>query len=69
LPYKSKYVLRKLQKLGFEIIRQSGSHVILRHPDGRQTYVAMHAKELATGTFMSILKQAEISFDEFRNIK
>jgi len=67
LPYKSKHVLRKLQKLGFEIIRQSGSHVILKHPDGRQTYVAMHTKEIATGTFRSILKQAEISIDEFRN--
>jgi predicted RNA binding protein YcfA (HicA-like mRNA interferase family) len=58
-------VLHKLQKLGFEIIRHSGYHVVLKHPDERQTYVAMDTKEFATGTFRSILKQAEISIDEF----
>ena len=43
MPYKAREVLAKLQRAGFVIKRQSGSHVVLRHADGRQTYVAMHS--------------------------
>jgi predicted RNA binding protein YcfA (HicA-like mRNA interferase family) len=42
MPYKAREMLSRLQRAGFQIRRQSGSHVVLRHPDGRQTYVAMH---------------------------
>ncbi|HEV7868980.1 MAG TPA: type II toxin-antitoxin system HicA family toxin [Chthoniobacteraceae bacterium] len=48
--------------------RQFRSHAVLRHGDGRQTYVAMHTKDLPTGTFRSILKQAKLTEDEFRNL-
>jgi predicted RNA binding protein YcfA (HicA-like mRNA interferase family) len=37
MPHKPRKVLLKLQRAGFQIKRQSGSHVVLRHPDGRQT--------------------------------
>ena len=49
--------------------RQSGSHVILRHEDGRQTYVSIHTKDVPEGTLRAILKQAGITFEEFRMIK
>jgi len=68
MPYKAREVLAKLSKAGFEIKRQSGSHVILRHPDGRQTYVAMHPGDIPTGTFRKILKQANITEEEFRQL-
>ena len=57
---------QRLQRAGFEIRRQSGSHVVLRHADGRQTYVAMHFKDVPTGTFRSILKQSGLTEEEFR---
>jgi predicted RNA binding protein YcfA (HicA-like mRNA interferase family) len=47
--YSAREVLSKLQKIGFVPKRQSGSHVILRHPDGRQTYVALHPGDIPTG--------------------
>ena len=62
MPYKSDEVLRKLKRAGFVEKRRSGSHIVLRHPDGRQTYVAMHPGDVPSGTFRSILKQA--GFDE-----
>ena len=68
MPYKAREVLVRLQKAGFVIRRQSGSHVVLRHPDGRQTYVAMHAADVPTGTFRAILKQAGLTEEEFREI-
>ena len=68
MPFKAKEVLQRLQRAGFEIRRQSGSHAVLRHADGRQTYVAVHTKDVPTGTFRSILKQAGLTEEEFRNL-
>ncbi len=68
MPYSAREVLARLQRIGFVIRHQSGSHVVLRHPDGRQTYVAMHSGDIPPGTLKSILKQAGISLDEFKNI-
>jgi predicted RNA binding protein YcfA (HicA-like mRNA interferase family) len=68
MPYKAREILSRLQRAGFVIKRQSSSHVILRHPDGRQTYVAMHPGDVPTGTFRAILKQVGLTEDEFRRL-
>ena len=34
-----------LKKIGFTIDRQRGSHVFMKHPDGRATVIPIHAKE------------------------
>jgi predicted RNA binding protein YcfA (HicA-like mRNA interferase family) len=67
MPYSARDVLAKLLRAGFFEARQAGSHKILRHPDGRQTYVAMHPGTLP-GTFRKILKQAGMTEDEFRQL-
>ena len=61
-------MLRKLKRAGFEESRQSGSHLVLRHEDGRQTYLPMHTGDLPMGTFRSILKQAGLIEEEFRDL-
>jgi predicted RNA binding protein YcfA (HicA-like mRNA interferase family) len=68
MPYKAREVLARLQRAGFVVKRQSGSHVVLRHSDGRQTYVAVHTTDVPTGTFRSILKKARLTEEEFRNL-
>ncbi|MEX1049188.1 MAG: type II toxin-antitoxin system HicA family toxin [Akkermansiaceae bacterium] len=68
MPHKAKEVLRKLKRAGFEERRQSGSHLVLRHDNGRQTYLPMHTGDVPTGTFKAILKQAGISEEEFRDL-
>src|SRR4051812_3031903 len=68
VPYKAREVLARLQRAGFVVRRQSGSHLVMRHSDGRQTYVAMHTKDVPTGTFRSILKQAGLTEEEFRDL-
>jgi predicted RNA binding protein YcfA (HicA-like mRNA interferase family) len=57
-----------LQRAGFVIKRQSGSHVVLRHANGRQTYVAMHPGDIPTGTFRSILKQSGLTEEDFKKL-
>ena len=66
MPYSAREVLSALLRAGFVETRQSGSHKVVRHPDGRQTYVAMHPGTIPTGTFRKILKQAGLSEEEFR---
>jgi predicted RNA binding protein YcfA (HicA-like mRNA interferase family) len=68
MPFKAREVLARLQRAGFEVKRQSGSHAVLRHADGRQTYVAMHPGDIPSGTFRAILKQAKLTEDEFKKI-
>ena len=55
--------IRALQRLGFEKARQSGSHVVMRR-GSRGCVVPMHP-ELKTGTLAGLLRQAEVSVDEF----
>jgi predicted RNA binding protein YcfA (HicA-like mRNA interferase family) len=68
MPYKAKEVLQKLKRAGFEERRQSDSHLVLRHEDGRQTYLPMHTGDVPTGTFRSILKEAGLTEEEFRDL-
>ncbi len=58
MPMKAKEMIRLLQNNGFKTISQNGSHVKLRHDDGRQVIVPYHSKELKKGLEQTILKQA-----------
>ena len=53
-------VVRALERGGFAVVSQRGSHRKLRHPGGRVVIVPMH-RELASGTLGSILRQAGLS--------
>ena len=57
--------LRALERLGFSVIRQAGSHVRLARGDRRVT-VPMH-RNLVVGTLQSILRQAGVSLQDFQN--
>lgn len=57
---------KKLMKLGFKSIRQKGSHVFYRHPDGRSTTIPFHGNyEIGPVLLGKILKEIKISRDEF----
>jgi predicted RNA binding protein YcfA (HicA-like mRNA interferase family) len=42
---KGKEVVSSLKKVGFIVERQRGSHVFLKHDDGRATVVPLHSGE------------------------
>jgi predicted RNA binding protein YcfA (HicA-like mRNA interferase family) len=68
--YTAKVVLKVLNKLNFTTVSQKGSHIKLkgiRHGKILTVIVPNH-KELAQGTFLSILKQAELTFIEFEEL-
>jgi predicted RNA binding protein YcfA (HicA-like mRNA interferase family) len=57
--------IRALERLGFIVVRQRGSHVVLRR--GVDGCVVPKHRELKTGTLAGLIKQANISVDEFIN--
>jgi predicted RNA binding protein YcfA (HicA-like mRNA interferase family) len=59
-------VVKALGKIGYELDRQHGSHMILRHPDPpyRRLVVPDH-KEVRRGTLRAIIRQAGLSVSEF----
>ena len=56
-------IVRALRRLGFEQVRQSGSHVIMRR-ESKGCVVPLHA-EVKVGTLAGVLRQAEVSPEEF----
>ncbi len=60
--------VRALERAGFAVVAQRGSHRKLRHPDGRVVIVPMH-RELASGTLASILRQAGLSPAELEELR
>ncbi len=56
-------VVRTLERLGFIVLRQKGSHIILRR--GPTGCVVPNHREIKTGTLSGILKQSGVSAEEF----
>jgi len=59
----SRQAIGALQKLGFVIVRQKGSHIVMRRGDSG--CVVPNHREIRVGTLSGILKQAGVSIEEF----
>jgi predicted RNA binding protein YcfA (HicA-like mRNA interferase family) len=55
-----------LLQLGFQGIRQKGSHIFYRHTDGRTTTLPKHSGDLGRALIREVLREVELSPDEFR---
>jgi predicted RNA binding protein YcfA (HicA-like mRNA interferase family) len=64
-PIKSSRLIQILEQLGFQKTRQKGSHVFMRHPDGRCTVVPVHkGEDISKGLLHKILDDIELSIDQ-----
>ena len=63
----SKEAIRALERLGFEQVRQTGSHVVMKKEteDGEIGCVVPVHQELKVGTLSGILKQAQVTVEDF----
>ena len=70
LPLVDARVLEKLLfKLGFEKVRQRGSHVFYRHPDGRTTTLPHHkGRVISRPLLREILREIKLTSEEYRKI-
>lgn len=65
--YSARVVLSTLQRAGFAVVSQRGSHIKLQKQevDKILTAIVPNHKEISIGTFSSILKQAGMTKKEF----
>ena len=62
----AKKLIKILNKMGFEVIRQRGSHIYLKHKDGRCTVVPLHSgRDIGRGLLKRILNEIDVSWEDF----
>ncbi len=62
-------IISALQKIGFFIVRQKGSHVRMKHEDNRVVSIPVHAnKTVGKGLLLKILRDANLTKGELMNI-
>ena len=65
-PLPARKVIRALENIGFRQIRQKGSHLFMRHPDGRTTLITIHPGERSgRGMIRKIINDVELTRDEW----
>jgi predicted RNA binding protein YcfA (HicA-like mRNA interferase family) len=63
---KARELIRALKKAGFQVVRQKGSHVRLKHPDGRVVTIPVHSgRDIGRGLLRKVIRDAELTRDEF----
>ena len=61
----ARQIIEVLEQRGFVLVRQSGSHAIFRHPDGRGTTVPIHGKrDVGRGLLRQIMRDANLTKDD-----
>ncbi|PKL72241.1 hypothetical protein CVV26_02525 [Candidatus Kuenenbacteria bacterium HGW-Kuenenbacteria-1] len=59
-------VIKVLKKIGFEKIRQTGSHLILANRATKKIIpIPVHNRDIKCGLLSSIIKQANLTIEEF----
>ncbi len=70
MPAKASELIKAAKQLGFEKVRQKGSHARWKHPDGRATTIPIHGKsEIGGWLFHAILDQLGITEEEFETLR
>lgn len=68
-PCPARKVIRALESIGFGQERQKGSHLFLKHPDGRATVVPLHSREgIGRGLLRKIIRDTKMSREEFLRV-
>jgi len=66
---KPKKVVSALKKVGFEEIRQSGSHLVLANKQsGKIIPIPIHSKNIKRGLLRAIINQSGLTLRQFKNL-
>jgi len=62
----SRALIRFLLRQGYHTARQTGSHLILEHPNRNTLVIPVHAGDLPKGLLLKILKDAGFTLEDLR---
>lgn len=66
--FSGREVVSALLKMGFLLNHQTGSHVFMYHESKNLTVIVPQHKELKKGTLNNILKKANITIENLKNL-
>lgn len=66
--FSGKEVIRALRRIGYAVDHQRGSHIFLHNLERNISIVIPNHKELRKGTLHSILKKANLSIKELKQL-
>ena len=70
IPISGRKICKIVEKLGFQLVHQVGSHARYVHPDGRNTVIPVHGdEELGKGLLIEIFKQIDLSREEYDRLR
>jgi len=62
-------LIAALQKIGFSVVRQKGSHVRMKHEDNRVVSIPVHArKTIGKGLLLKVLRDADLTKEDLINL-
>ncbi|MCK9441858.1 MAG: type II toxin-antitoxin system HicA family toxin [Methanothrix sp.] len=66
MPAKARDLQKAAKKIGFQMVRQKGSHARWKHPDGRATRIPINGNsEIGSWLFYEILTQLGITEEDY----
>lgn len=66
---KARKIIKIINHLGFQKIRQEGSHIFFKHKDGRVTVIPFHqGKDIGKGLLRAIIDDIKITPKEFQKL-
>lgn len=68
-PISGKELVSILKKLGFRVLRQTGSHTFLQKENLRTTIPVHNNKDLGSGLLLKILKDIKLTKKELQNLR
>jgi predicted RNA binding protein YcfA (HicA-like mRNA interferase family) len=65
----ARQIVRALEKAGFSLVRQSGSHMIYKNGEGKRVTVPFHASKILHPKILkSILQDADLSIEDLEKL-
>ena len=62
-------LIAALQKIGFSVVRQKGTHVRMKHEDNRVVSIPVHArKTIGKGLLLKIPRDADLTKEDLINL-
>lgn len=62
-------IIKALEKIGFQVVRQKGSHVRMKHEDNRIVTIPVHSnKSVGKGLLRKILRDTELTIEQFQEL-
>ena len=66
--FSGKDLVKALRRLGYYVDHQRGSHIFMHNIEKKRSLVVPNHKELKKGTLNNILKKAELTISELKEL-